>query len=149
MRPWPARVARAIGDGEICVDVHGHHHPIRLGCTTTRQFDATAALSAVHRALGAGLHSVADGAVSPADISFSYLAAGPEPSVVDVIPAGGHALALRAYPGGGVLQVDWWYDGRRLDRTTVEDMAEQFPLALIELTSEASPLSHRDSLAMA
>jgi hypothetical protein len=36
--------------------------------------------------------------------------------------------------------MDWWYDARRLDAATVEELTEQFPLALIELTSEALPL---------
>ncbi len=34
--------------------------------------------------------------------------------------------------------MDWWYDMRRLDRCTVEELAAQFRLGLIGLTSEAS-----------
>jgi len=140
-------LARAIGAGELRVDVAGQR--ISLACLTTRQCDATDVLYAVHRTFTTTVHSVPNGAVLPADISFSYFDAGLEPSLVNVIPAGGHVLALRAYPSGDAMQLDWWYDARRLDQTTVEDLAEQFPLALIELTSEAGPPLHRDSLAMA
>ena len=36
------------------------------------------------------------------------------------------------------MQMDWWYDIRRLDRCTVEELAAQFRLGLIGLTSEAA-----------
>ena len=36
------------------------------------------------------------------------------------------------------MQLDWWYDTRSFDAYTVEELAEQLPLALIELTSEAT-----------
>ena len=42
----------------------------------------------------------------------------------------------------GLVQLDWWYDTRSFDSYTVEELAEQFPLALIELTSEAMPQPH-------
>ena len=51
----------------------------------------------------------------------------------------GHALELRAYRADGVVQLDWWFDARSFEAYTVEELAEQFPLALIELTSEATP----------
>jgi hypothetical protein len=37
------------------------------------------------------------------------------------------------------MQVDWWFDTLRFDRATVQELAEQFPFALIGLTSEAMP----------
>lgn len=126
-------VGRAIGDGELHVDVHGR--PVSLCCVAARPFDATAVLTSVHRAL----HSSPNGAASAADVSFTYLDSL-EASHVNVIPADGHALVLRAYPSGDGMGLDWWYDSRRLAQATVDDLAAQFPLALIELTSEATPL---------
>ena len=50
----------------------------------------------------------------------------------------------------GHVHMDWWYDTRRLDRYTVEEMTEQFPLALIDLTSDAvPPIREPRNLAMA
>lgn len=126
-------VGRAIGDGELRVDVGGHQVP--LGCVAVRPFDATGVLTAVHR----GLRSPGKAALSPAEMCLDYHEQ-PGPSRVDVIPADGHAVELRAYPSGGVLALDWWYDTRRMAQTTVDDLAAQFPLALIEVTSEARPL---------
>jgi hypothetical protein len=37
------------------------------------------------------------------------------------------------------MRVDWWYDSSRFDEATIQELAEQFPFALIELTSEARP----------
>ena len=36
------------------------------------------------------------------------------------------------------MHLDWWYDIRSFDRSTVEELAGQFPLALIELTSDGA-----------
>jgi hypothetical protein len=54
----------------------------------------------------------------------------------------GHLLELRAYRRGDVVALDWWFDARSFESYTVEELAEQFPLALIELTSEATPPIH-------
>ena len=60
----------------------------------------------------------------------------------------GHIPDLRRYArsltgdtwaADDLVQLDWWYDTRSFDRHTVEELAEQLPLALIELTSEAIP----------
>ncbi len=51
-------------------------------------------------------------------------------------------LELRAYRADDLVQLDWWYDTRSFDPYTVEELAEQLPLALIELTSEAMPQPH-------
>ncbi len=71
-------------------------------------------------------------ALPPSEIYFSYL--GTEPGLR-------HALELRAYRADGLVQLDWWYDTRSFDAYTVEELVEQLPLALIELTSEAMPHS--------
>jgi phthiocerol/phenolphthiocerol synthesis type-I polyketide synthase E len=146
-------------------------YPVPLACETVQQASATTMLAAVHRTLAAipnhGTehellqHDDATIALqlatgSPSDIFFSYVGTLPEPPsgegpvqfdietempVRETPPGLGHALQLRVYRIAGLLHLDWWYDSRRLDRSTVEELTEQFPLALIELTSEAIPLS--------
>ena len=37
-----------------------------------------------------------------------------ERTVRETVPGLGHPLELRAYRHGGVMHVDWWYDGRRV-----------------------------------
>ncbi len=155
-------------------------YPVPVPCVSSRKASATAMLGAVHRALGAvpncgigyGLlrYIYAPTAMQlavqpPSDVFFSYLGTVPalpsseqrthadiDPAmpVRDSRPGLGHALELRAYRVDGLLHLDWWYDTRRLDRSTVEELTEQFPLALIELTSEAiSPFHQGIEMAMA
>ncbi len=52
--------------------------------------------------------------------------------------AGDHALELRVRRADGLLHLDWWYDATRFDAYSIEEIAEQFPLALIEITSDAA-----------
>jgi hypothetical protein len=37
------------------------------------------------------------------------------------------------------VHLDWWYDTSQFDPYTIEEVAEQFPRALIEMTSDALP----------
>jgi len=37
------------------------------------------------------------------------------------------------------VHVDWWYDADRYEPYTVEELADQFVLALYEVTSDALP----------
>ena len=83
--------------------------------------------------LSAGSSAPKIAAAPPAEIFFSYL--GNEPGLR-------HALELRAYRADGLVQLDWWYDTRSFDAYTIEELTEQLPLALIELTSEAMPQPH-------
>ena len=83
--------------------------------------------------LSAGSTAPKLAAQPPSEIFFSYL--GTEPGLR-------HALELRAYRADDLVQLDWWYDTRSFDSYTVEELAEQLPLALIELTSEAMPQPH-------
>ena len=48
----------------------------------------------------------------------------------------------------GLVQLDWWYDTRSFDAYTVEELAEQFPLALIEMTSEAPAAARTPPMAV-
>ena len=122
-------IARTVGEGVVPVDVAGHG-AVAVSCTSAGLATATETLSAVHRSLSAGATAPKLAALPPSEIYFSYL--GTEPGLR-------HALELRAYRADGLVQLDWWYDTRSFDAYTVEELAEQLPLALIELTSEAMP----------
>ena len=123
-------IARTIGEGVVTVDVAGHGGAVPLACTSAGLATATESLSAVHRTLAAGSAGPKLAAQPPSEIYFSYL--GTEPGLR-------HTLELRAYRADDLVQLDWWYDTRSFDRQTIEELAEQLPLALIELTSEAMP----------
>ena len=68
---------------------------------------------------------------------FSFPGMPPDPSLGPLQVTDGPALGVLAYRSGAALQMDWWYDARRLDPCTVEELAGQFRLGLIGLTSEA------------
>ena len=94
-------------------------------------------LGGVHHALAAATEGAAAG---PSEVYFNYIGAVPEATVPvrDTPPALGHALELRIYRSADLLHVDWWYDTSRFDPYTVEELTEQFPLALFEMTSDAA-----------
>jgi hypothetical protein len=81
---------------------------------------------------------VQHGAMPPAEVVFSYLGLPPEPGLGPLQVTDGPALSVLAYRRDDEMQMDWWYDKRRLDLCTVEELAAQFRLGLIGLTSEAS-----------
>jgi hypothetical protein len=126
-------IARTIGEGVVLVDVAGHSGSVPLSCTSAGLATATESLGAVHRSLSAKPAAPAIAAAPPSEIFFSYL--GAEPGLR-------HALELRVYRADDLVQLDWWYDTRSFDAYTIEELAEQLPLAMIELTSEASPQPH-------
>jgi hypothetical protein len=126
-------IARTIGEGVVPIDVAGHSGSVPLACTSAGLATATETLGAVHRTLAAGSTAPKLAAQPPSEIYFSYL--GTEPGLR-------HALELRAYRADDLVQLDWWYDTRSFDPYTVEELTEQLPLALIELTSEAMPPAH-------
>jgi hypothetical protein len=126
-------IARTIGEGVVPVDVAGHSGAVSLSCTSAGLATATESLAVVHRSLATGPAAPKLAAQPPSEIFFSYL--GTEPGLR-------HALELRAYRADGLVQLDWWYDTRSFDSYTVEELAEQLPMALIELTSEAMPAQH-------
>jgi hypothetical protein len=130
-------VARTIGEGVVAVDVLRGSAPagVDLCCVGERQMDATEVVRLVHRAL---LSSDGFNGDAPAEALFSYL--GTTPARADDAPTAGYALELRAYRDQGLMCVDWWYDTARFDEATVRELSEQFPFALIELTSEALPV---------
>lgn len=124
-------LGRTRGDGSVAVDVTGGHrrlnHRVSMLCATQIPMAPTEMLQGAHSALAAApghpvaqsevLLNVADGADD-----------GPS----------ARALELRVQRVSGLLHIDWWYDESRLDEYSVQEMAEQFPLAVIEITSDAA-----------
>ena len=137
-------IAKTLGDGVVPVDVASERgsmlDAVPMLCATAQQADATQMLSGVHHLLTSATESIADGM---SEVYFNYLGEVPEGSVpvpVQETPPGlGHALELRVYRTEGRVHVDWWYDTSRFEAYTVEELTEQFPRALYEMTSDALP----------
>jgi len=126
-------IARTIGEGVVAVDVAGHSDAVPLTCTSAGLATASEAIGVVHRTLAARPTAPKLAGNTPSEIFYSYL---------EAVPSLRHALELQAYRRGDLVQLDWWYDTRSFEPYTVEELAEQLPLALIELTSEAVPTVH-------
>ncbi|MEV3904412.1 hypothetical protein AB0K11_18975 [Mycobacterium sp. NPDC050551] len=141
-------IARTIGHGVLAVDVARNGravlHPVELTCATERQVSADDAIGAVHRTLATMPHRTFRhgilhyfGSAHPAsEVFFNDL--GERSQAPSGQPVMGHALELRLYRTADGVQLEWWYDSSRFDRVTVLELTEQFPFALIELTSEAT-----------
>lgn len=143
-------IDRTIGDGIVTVDLAGvDAQPVVLTCTSPAVLPAVEMLAGVHHAVAAlrlhrAVHGLPVDAAAVGDVLFTVEGAGLGPV------AAGHALEVHARRCGGVLVLDWWYDARAFEPYTVEELSEQFPLALVELTSEAcAPIVARAELAMA
>jgi hypothetical protein len=144
-------IERTIGGGVVAVDVPGHGRTVSavsLSCVGPQTTNATEMLAGVHRMVAAVsvhrvLRGVPDAHEQPlSDILFAYGTSDPARL--------GHVLELHAYRRGEVLVLDWWYDTRSFEPYTVQELSEQFPYALIELTSEATaPVLAAAELAMA
>ncbi|TGD90470.1 hypothetical protein BayCH28_00980 [Mycolicibacterium sp. CH28] len=130
-------IARAVGIGVVTVSGLTTVHPMKLCCAIESGMDADALLADVRDAMS----PAGNGAQLPADVVFSFLGLPPEPSFGRQQLAAGPALGVLAYRVDGTLQMDWWYDLRRLRGCTVEELAAQFRLGLIGLTSEATPVN--------
>jgi hypothetical protein len=129
-------IARTIGVGVVTVSGLTAVQPIRLCCAEEPSMDANALLADVRDALTPARQL----SKSPSDVAFSFLGLPPDPSLGPLQLTDGPALGVLAYRADGELQMDWWFDGRRLDRSTVEELKIQFRLGLIGLTSEALPV---------
>ena len=137
-------IAKTLGDGTVPVDVASERGSLLDGvplvCATAQQSDATDVLRGVHHVLASATESTADGM---SEMYFNYVGEVPEDSVpvpVQETPPGlGHALEMRIYRVAGLVHVDWWYDTSRFEPYTVEELAEQFPRALYEMTTDALP----------
>ncbi|MGV0792283.1 hypothetical protein [Mycolicibacterium sp. XJ1819] len=135
-------IGRTLGEGLVPVDVASEGRclldAVPLLCATGRQAGATEILREVHRALVVASDTVVDG---PAEVYFNYIGevADGANSVQQTPPGMGHALEVRVYRTDGMVHLDWWYDTGRFEAYTVEELVEQFPLALFEMTSDALP----------
>ncbi|UUO00306.1 hypothetical protein M4D79_14710 [Mycolicibacterium novocastrense] len=135
-------IARTLGEGLVRVDIASERgsllDAVPLVCVTGQHASATDVLASVHQTLAAA--SEREVAASP-EVYFNYIGELPSDTVpVQETPPGlGHALEVRVYRAGGEVRVDWWYDTSRFEQYTVEELSEQFPLALVEMTSDALP----------
>lgn len=127
-------IARTIGVGVVTVSGLTAVAPIQLCCATDHDLDADGMLADVRGVLTAPSQVTH----RPADVVFSYLGMPPDPTLGSLQLVDGPALGVLAYRVAGLLQMDWWYDARRLELGTVEELAAQFRLGLIELASEAT-----------
>jgi hypothetical protein len=134
-------ISRTIGDGVVAVDVTGDRrwllHAIPLLCAGAQQASPTEMLRDVHRMLTA---VPPPSAPLSSEIFLNYIGTMPDGTtpMYETPPGLGYALELRVYRTEGLLHLDWWYDTNRFDRYTVEELTEQFPLALFEITSDAA-----------
>jgi len=117
---------RTRGDGAVHVGVHGPSasRTVTLLCAASWPMGPSEMLQGAHNAMTAPATDVA----APAEVALGVDAAG---------RASEAALEVRVHRGDDGLRLEWLYDPARLDGYSVEEMAEQFPLALIEITSDA------------
>ena len=122
---------RTRGDGSVGVNVVDSKQTSRrvsLLCAAALPMGPTEMLQGAHNSLAAAARPD----VAPEIVLDVSGAAAPG--------AGGCPLELRVSQDRehGALRLDWWYDTARLDPYSVQEMVEQFPLALIEITSDAA-----------
>jgi hypothetical protein len=136
-------IARTLGEGIVLIDIAASERgrlldAVPIMCATAHQASATEVLGNVHAALASASERVA---ADTSEVYFNYIGEAPEQTdPVKETPAGlGHALEVRVYRADGDVRVDWWYDTSRFDSYTIEELSEQFPLALFEMTSDALP----------
>lgn len=136
-------IERVFGPGRAAVDVAAAKERSGGGLAVIRQLevdavsasevDATTMVQSVRAALAAANPDPND----VADVLFSY-----GMSAIDgEHPGPAHTLEVRACHTGDVLHVDWWYARHQFEPYTVEELAEQFSYAVIELASEAIPVA--------
>ncbi|ADT99607.1 hypothetical protein [Mycolicibacterium gilvum] len=125
-------LGRTRGEGNITIDVTGGNRwlsqPAAIFCSADPALSPTDILQSAHTALVSSPRRSAE----PADVLLNVSVG----SLLDA-PAG-RALELRVQRLDGGLQIDWWYDAQRFDPYSIEEMAEQFPQAVIDITSDAS-----------
>lgn len=140
-------------------------YPFPLSCNgsesvTQALADVHAALQAVpHHGIGYGLLRYLYGPTSrvfaqvpPPDVFLSNegvipdLTSGegavqfdidPAMSLRDRAPGLGHAIELRVCRSSSGLHLDWWYDTGRIERSTVQSLAERMPIVLTDLLHDA------------
>lgn len=137
-------IATTLGEGIVPIDVASERgsllDAVPIMCVTAAQADATDMLRGVHSALASATERTAD---AMSEVYLNYLGEVPGSSIpvpVQETPPGlGHALEMRVYRTQGLVHIDWWYDKSHFEPYTVEELAEQFPRALDEMTTDALP----------
>ena len=135
-------IARTLGEGVVPIDIASERgcllDAVPMVCATGPQAGPTEVLGTVHRTLAGASERVA---AAPSEVYFNYIGEVPEEtvSVQETPPGLGHALEVRVYRAAGDVHIDWWYDTSRFESYTIEELTEQFPRALIEMTSDALP----------
>jgi hypothetical protein len=135
-------VERTLGAGFISVDILDGTFAggtVALRCASARQVDASTTVADAHHGLAAG--ALAGGSLLPAaEVALA-------PMGLAAVELGAtRALQVCATRHGGIMQLEWWYDSRRFNGYTVEELSEQFSLALVELATEAvAPLEGVDA----
>jgi hypothetical protein len=137
-------IAKTLGEGIVPVDVASERgsllDAVPVMCVTAAQASATDVLRGVHNALASATERTADGM---SEVYLNYLGEVPDSSVpvpVQETPPGlGHALEMRVYRTQGLVHIDWWFDASHFEPYTVEELAEQFPRSLYEMTTDAVP----------
>ncbi|MBI3215266.1 MAG: polyketide synthase [Mycobacterium sp.] len=123
-------IARTVGDGMLSVDVDAESCTgrIALRCAPSQEVSALDMLDATRNAV----RTATAAADAPSDIRFTYRSGSEQP------PASTALLALYAHldADAGVVILNWSYDARSFDPYTIEELAEQFPQALVEVTAE-------------
>ncbi|WP_166904608.1 hypothetical protein [Mycobacterium sp. DL440] len=120
-------VARTIGDGVLVIDVVSGpervgHRRIGVACMSHRGLSGAELLDAARAGVDGGDHP-------SADMGFAH---GEETRAGQRE----HPLALHIHHDSATtMRLDWRFDSRGFDHCTVDELAEQFPLALIEVTS--------------
>ncbi|BBX92825.1 polyketide synthase [Mycolicibacterium boenickei] len=120
-------VARTIGEGTLVVDVasgpeRAGFRRIGVPCLAHRGLSGAELLAAARPSVDGGDHP-------SADVSLAY---GGGPRTGQSV----HPLAVHINPDAeSTTSLLWRFDSRRFDHCTVVELAEQFPLALIEVTS--------------
>lgn len=119
-------VARVLGAGDLVVECDG-------GATGTRQVtvrcDPRPELTG-HELLGAARRAAVADVRLPVGVRLGYGRAVADSTVT--VP---WRLGLQVHEDDAETVLDWRYDTRSFEPATVAELAEQFPLALIEVTS--------------
>lgn len=119
-------VARTMGDGTLTVDFDlsgAGAGRVHLPCDSRRGLSGLQLLAATRSALSGG----APPEHPHAAVRVCEGRAG--------AAATGYLLILSSTDSAAEVCLDWRYDTRSFDRHTVAELAEQFPLALIEVTA--------------
>ncbi len=134
-------IDRVIGPGQITLDVATANERVGGALAVVRRiplqcvsYDKVPATEMLRNVCNAFDETIAD----PDQVSEVLFGYGMTP-IVGAHPGPAHTLELRAYRCDGLLQLDWWYASSRFSASTIEELAEQFTLAAIELASEAEP----------